>query len=167
MSWCHFAWLIELAQSPANENHGLNVAEHPNKLFLVELKSFHWSSKLLSFFLSKRWQTPVSEVKCSTKLKILFMNETMFMKLCLLNTCFSISGKKLLAIGCHTTLMHELSISGKKLCLWMNKNTRQRNQVNNIDRLKLTALFTNWSYRQAEVNSSFYQLVIQQDHLNR
>jgi len=40
------------SQSPANENHGLNVAEHPNKLFLVELKSFHWSSKLLSFFIS-------------------------------------------------------------------------------------------------------------------
>jgi len=49
----------------------------------------------------------------------------------------------------------------------MNKNTRQRNQANNIDRLKLTALSTNQSYRQAEVNSSFYQLVIQQDHLNR
>jgi hypothetical protein len=38
MAWCHFARLIELAQAPADKKHGLGVAEHPNQLFLLELK---------------------------------------------------------------------------------------------------------------------------------
>jgi hypothetical protein len=50
MAWCHFSRLIKLAQAPADKKHGLDVTEHPDKLFLVELKGGKWSSKLFPFF---------------------------------------------------------------------------------------------------------------------
>jgi hypothetical protein len=57
MAWCHFARLIELAQAPADKNHCLDVTEHPNKLFLVELKGCQGSAKLLPFLqIPIQWQ---------------------------------------------------------------------------------------------------------------
>jgi hypothetical protein len=51
----HFPRLVELAETPADEDHRLDVTEHPGELLLVQLKRRQRDSELLPFF-----QIPVS-----------------------------------------------------------------------------------------------------------
>lgn len=43
----HLAGLVELAQAPSHEQHGLDVAEHADELLLVDLERRQRGSELL------------------------------------------------------------------------------------------------------------------------
>jgi len=43
----HLARAMQLAEAPAEKPHGLDVAQHPDELLLVQLERGQWHTKLL------------------------------------------------------------------------------------------------------------------------